>query len=41
MIWEIKKISEITFIFNKYKDTCDNLIDSSDINPLDWADFLD
>lgn len=31
--------SEIAVIFNNYKDTVDNLINSSDTKSLDWPDF--
>lgn len=39
MIREKEEKSEITAILHKYKDTLYDLIDSLDIESLDWLDF--
>ena len=41
MFREVERKSEITAIFNKYKDTFDNPIDSSDTKFPDQSKFLD
>ena len=47
MIKEVEKKSEIVAIFNKYKDTLDNLINSLNTDPLDhtnspnWLGLID
>ncbi len=40
MVGEIVEKSEIVTIFNKNKNTLDDLIDSSDIKSLEYLDFL-
>lgn len=37
MVGDKKENFEILIIFNLYKDTLDNFIDSSDLEFLDWA----
>ena len=40
MVEEAKRKSEITAIFNKYKNIFDDLIDSSNTKSPDYPDFL-
>lgn len=41
MIGGAKKNSEIVAIFNRYKDTFDDLIDISDAESPDWPGLID
>lgn len=41
MIENIESKSTIVVIFNKYKDTFDNLIDSLNEMSLDWLKLID